>query len=181
MNSNQACYLNHICTVAGLALACKGWFTCQFKNLKLDVDCFLMSQTAVNLLEASVRQLGQQNAQLVEQLQEAIAAGPPPGWQFNTSADGAAAAGVDSNGVRGGARVMQHAAVGDEGVFADPGKVLGAAGGGGVMSPRMLHKVVVAATRVHQKNKLLKQKLQVGWTWGRALMQGILYRVELGL
>ncbi|WIA14786.1 hypothetical protein OEZ85_003270 [Tetradesmus obliquus] len=97
-------------------------------------------EVAVDFLEDSVRRLGQHNAQLVQQLQEALAApaaavAEARGAQASTAAASAAADAVQVQRANGD-------------------------GAAGPVSPRTLQSIIAAATRVNEKNKKLKRQLQ---------------------
>lgn len=96
-----------------------------------------------------MRRLGQHNAHLVLQIKESIAAG------------------ASSSGTTGAATASVSAAAGAMHTPASApasGAVLGSVCAGGsqqAMSPKTLHSIIAAATRVNEKNKKLKRQLQL--------------------
>jgi hypothetical protein len=102
-------------------------------------------QVAVDFLEDSVRRLGQHNAQLVQQLQEALAASAVA----SSEARGAKASQATAEAA---AAAANAGAVRVRGVSED--------GTAGHVSPRTLQNIIAAATRVNEKNKKLKRQLQ---------------------
>lgn len=89
-----------------------------------------------------MRRLGQHNAQLVQQLQETLAA----------SAEASAKAG-SSKAVASNSMAVQACAAAE-------GAGVAAGGEGAPVSPRTLQHIIAAATRVNEKNKKLKKQLQ---------------------
>lgn len=88
-------------------------------------------------LESCIRQLGRHNAELVAQL------GPTP-----------PAAAADMQAAR--LPQQQHQATGTHAADGDGQE----AGSKAALSPALLARVLAAATRVHEKNKVLKQRLR---------------------
>jgi hypothetical protein len=94
-----------------------------------------------------VHKIGQQNALLTQQLKDTLAAA-----SSSSIATGSTAAPAAS----GAAPVSPAAATPTSAAPAHSA----ASAGGAAVSPRTLQSIIAAATRVNDKNKLLKQKLQ---------------------
>lgn len=135
-------------------------------------------QATVDCLEDSVRRLGQHNAHLVQQIKHSLMAA-------DSSSTGVTAALAAATGASGGgaAAAMMHtptsglsSAGGVSGsscvVGAGSGSMAGAGqqqggAGAGPVSPRTLHSIIAAATRVNEKNKKLKRQLQLAMQQGQ--------------
>lgn len=110
----------------------------------------------MDCLEDSVRRLGQHNAHLVQQIKESLAAGAT-----SSGTTGAATASVPA--AAGAMHTptsvpVSGAALGS--VCTGVGSTAGAASQQ-PMSPKTLHSIIAAATRVNEKNKKLKRQLQL--------------------
>jgi hypothetical protein len=126
----------------------------------------VMLQATVDCLEDSVRRLGQHNAHLVQQIKDSLAAAD----SNTTGATAVLAAAAAAAGAGGSMLTPTSAptsAAGAGSMFtgassssvAGAGKQQGVQTGVGPVSPRTLHSIIAAATRVNEKNKKLKRQL----------------------
>jgi chromosome segregation ATPase len=123
----------------------------------------VMLQATVDCLEDSVRRLGQHNAHLVQQIKDSLAAADSN--TTGATAVLAAAAGAAASMLTPTSAPTLTAGAGSMFIgassssMAGAGKQQGAQAGGGPVSPRTLHSIIAAATRVNEKNKKLKRQL----------------------
>lgn len=138
----------------------------------------LVLQATVDCLEDSVRRLGQHNAHLVQQIKGAFTAADSGGTgvtaalaaaagraaAMHTPTSGFTSAGGASGSSCAGGGSSMSGAVGQQGMGAAAALAVGAAG---PVSPRTLHSIIAAATRVNEKNKKLKRQLQLAMQQGQ--------------
>jgi hypothetical protein len=122
----------------------------------------LYLQATVDCLEDSVRRLGQHNAHLVQQIKGSLSA-PGSVSTGMTAALSAANAGAvlqtPTSATPASAGATARSKCDDE-----AGKQAtdsAAAAAVATMSPRTIHSIIAAATRVNAKNKRLKRQLQL--------------------
>lgn len=115
-----------------------------------------------------MRRLGQHNAHLVQQIKDSFRTADSTSTTTGTTAAfgaaAAAAAAAMQTPTSAAAATSSYAPAGSSSAVSGSSKQLVAAVGGagsGPVSPRTLHSIIAAATRVNEKNKKLKRQLQM--------------------